>query len=270
MTAAVLQKTISKKGALSGVGLHTGKPSRIAFSPAPPQSGVRWSQDGRPIVSTTPTSARRCTGIGNLQTVEHVLAALQGLGIDNVGVDVEGPEVPAMDGSAAPFVRCLKELGLVEQPAPRNYYRLKEPVFCGDKNKAICAFPAEAFSVAYVLDYDHPRLRSQIASFSSVTAEIFEKEIAPSRTFCTSQEADLLRQQGFGLGATEENTIVISENGKLQLRFDDECARHKALDLIGDLGLLGFPILARVIGIRSGHALNHRLVELIRKQKEGL
>ncbi len=220
-----------------------------------------------------PNDSLRCTAIGTeknqVKTVEHLLAALSGLGISNIQIHVDGPEIPGLDGSALPFVKLFKALGIRDQGVSKEVYRIKEPIFCHEPNKAIAIYPADEFRIAYILDYPHPDLKGQKADFV-VTPEIFEKDIAPARTFCMGDEALMLKKRGFGSGADFQNTLVFGEKGVIQneLRFEDECARHKVLDVIGDLSLLGFSIFGRVVGIRSGHALNAKLVEEIRKQRE--
>lgn len=274
------QKTISKEGSLSGIGLHTGKMAQIFFKPADPDTGVHFFKNavsigvlGKEPLTFQADEAARCSTLGSgpsrILTVEHLLAAIYGLGISNLAVDVRGEEIPGVDGSAAPFVKLLKELGLKDQKKKKYAYRISKPIFCHEEGKALSIYPSEKFEVSYLLDYDHPGLRNQKAEFA-VSASIFGKEIAPSRTFCTAEEARSLKARGFGLGGSEENNIVVSPDGshRKDLRFPDECARHKVLDVIGDLSLLGFPVLGKVIGIRSGHSLNRKLVQAIRRQKE--
>ena len=274
------QKTISKEGSLSGIGLHTGKMVQVFFKSAVPDAGIHFFKNGISVGVLGKNSSAfmtddvaRCSAIGSgssrILTVEHLLAAIYGLGISNLSVDVHGDEIPGVDGSAAPFVKLLKELGLKDQKKKKYVYRIREPLFCHEDGKAISIYPSEKFEISYLLDYDYPGLRNQKAEFT-VSPQIFGKEIAPSRTFCTAEEARSLKSNGFGLGGSEENNIVVSPDGSHQkdLRFQDECARHKVLDVIGDLSLLGFPVLGKVIGIRSGHSLNRKLVQAIRRQKE--
>ena len=277
----VFQKTIGKSGHVSGAGLHTGKSCTLTFHPALPDTGLRFFLDGKPLVdqdrqNTEPLSSGslRCSRIGTgerqLLTVEHLLASFCGLGITNLVVEAEGPEVPGMDGSALPFVELFQQLGIVEQAKTVEFYRITEPIFCYDDLKSLCIYPAEDLSISYTLDYDHPYLRDQQVDFV-LTPEIFKSQIAPSRTFCTDKEARELPKHGFGLGATRQNTLVIHEDGshQAQLRFADECARHKVLDILGDLTLAGVPVLGRIVGLRSGHALNQKLVEAIKAQRGG-
>lgn len=269
------QRTIAREGTISGIGLHTGEPSKVICKPAAPNSGFQFFKSGKKIwQGGAPVShSARCTTIGengnSVATVEHLLSAFVGLEITNIRVDVEGPEIPGLDGSATPFTVFLKGLGIADQGVESDVYAISEPLFCGEPGKAVSVYPADEFSIAYTLDYEHALLKNQKVEFK-LTPEVFEKEIAPARTFCTSEEADAMRKSGLGLGANYENTLVISPEGPVQnrVRFPDECARHKVLDLLGDLGLLGFRIRGRVVALRSGHGLNRELVRRIAAQKE--
>ena len=270
------QKTIACEGRISGIGLHTGEVSEVFFRPAAVDSGIRFMREGRWVGPLSEESdgadTLRCSSVGEgenrILTVEHLLASLSGLGITNLDIDVHGREIPGLDGSALKFVEYLKEVGIVDQPKPAPFYRIQEPVFCYDNERAIAIYPADHFSVAYLLDYDHPYLRRQKVDFM-LSPQVFEKEIAPARTFCTESEAQDLRLHGLGLGANRENTLVVTPDGSHAggQRFPDECARHKVLDILGDLALLGFPVQGRVVGIRSGHTLNRRLIQAIKNEK---
>lgn len=267
------QRTIQKKGSLSGTGLHTGQFCTVTFSPLSSGEGVQFFKKGQRVPISFSSDPKRCTSIGQnetqIKTVEHFLAALGGLGIDNLKVEVEGPELPALDGSSLGFVECLKGLGLQDLASKKEIYKIEEPIFCHEPRRALAIYPAEHFRVSYILDYEHPLLRGQKVDFV-LTPQVFEKEIAPCRTFCTEAESESVRASGLGLGATHENTLVISKDGpiKNRFRFPDECARHKVLDIVGDLNLLGFSILGHVVGIRSGHSLNRKLGEAIQKAKD--
>ena len=276
------QKTIAKQGTLAGIGIHTGESCALILKPAPVDTGIHFLQHGRFVSRLSEDSnfgfsadSLRCSYIGDEQnrilTVEHFLASLRALDISNLVIDVLGPEIPGLDGSALGFVQFFRELGLVDQGKALDFYRISEPIFCYDKNKAIAIYPAEEFRVSYVLDYEHPYLRNQKVDFV-LTPETFEAEIAPARTFCTDKEAQELQKHGFGLGATLKNTLVVTENGshRNQLRFEDEPARHKVLDILGDFNLLGFPVLGHVVALRSGHMLNRQLVLAIKKQRESM
>ena len=279
---SVNQMTLAREGSLSGIGIHTGESCAVTFKPAPVDSGVRFFRDGRPVGrlsaeegSVASSDPLRCSFVGEgadrILTVEHLLASLRGLGLTNLVVDVRGPEIPALDGSALPFVRLFRGLGLVDQGKPADFYRIQEPIFCYDDKKAIAIYPSDDFSVSYVLDYDHPHLRDQKFDFS-LTPEGFESQVAPARTFCTDTEARELQRSGFGRGASPENTLVVAQDGShvAGLRFADECVRHKVLDILGDFSLLGYPVLGRVVAVRSGHTLNRQLVQAIKKQREAM
>ena len=262
------------------MGLHDGRPCRVDFRPAAERTGVRFSKNGRLVgvlgrdhEEFILDGAARCSAIGKgegqIRTVEHLLAALYGMGIGNLEINVHGEEVPAADGSALPFIELFRRLGVREQKEERAAYRVTEPLFCGQSGKAIAIYPSDRFEISYCLDYDYPYLRAQKAEFE-ISEAVFAREIAPARTFCTADEARELKSRGLGLGGGPENNIVVSPDGShtAQLRFSDEFARHKILDVVGDLSLLGFPLLGRVYGIRSGHMLNRELVKAIRKQRE--
>lgn len=274
------QRTIGRAGSISGVGLHTGVATTLTFRPAPPDWGVRFFRVDLPdspqipvTVACTASAQRRTTlerGGVELHTVEHVLAAVAGLGIDNLAIEVDANEVPEVDGSALPFVRLLKECGIVEQERPRSVYRLRQPTCVGDASAGIMAFPCDGLELSYTLDYGHPILRRSTVSVR-LDPETFEREVAGARTFCLKEEADALRAQGLGKGATLENTIVVTRDGVLNegpLRFPDEFARHKLLDLVADLSLLGMALEARIVANRSGHALNRELVGRIADMRE--
>jgi UDP-3-O-[3-hydroxymyristoyl] N-acetylglucosamine deacetylase/3-hydroxyacyl-[acyl-carrier-protein] dehydratase len=192
------------------------------------------------------------------------MASLWGVGVDNAYVEVSNIEMPGLDGSALPFVQQLKAAGTVEQSAPRRYLSLREPIFVEEDDCCIIMVPDRSLRVSYMLSYPHPLLRSQFVSYATDNGASFEESVAPARTFCLQEEAEQLRAAGFGKGATFENTLVYGREGVMDntLRFEDECARHKLLDLLGDLYLLGAHLRARVIAIKSGHGLN---VKLLRK-----
>lgn len=275
MSEPVAQRTLVREVAFSGPGLHTGVSVAMRVLPAPADTGIvfiRTDLPHRPAIPATPCHAidsgvgmRRTTltkdGV-EVHTVEHVMASLWSLGVDNAYIEISGPEVPGLDGSAAPFLRPLKAAGTVEQAAPKNVFAVREPVAVHEGEGAIVAFPAPALHVSYTLSYPHPVLKAQFASFSLAHGQSFEEAIAPARTFCLAEEAEALRAQGVGRGASLDNTLVVTREGVMNtaLRFEDECARHKLLDLLGDLSLLGGQVQAQVIAVKSGHRLNIRLV----------
>ncbi len=277
---SLMQKTLRTSIKIQGVGIHTGEVGSVEIRPALEGSGLRFFRNGRAIAEACPSGdsvedapSLRCSSIGGgsdrILTVEHLLAALSGLGITNAELHVDGPEIPALDGSALPFVEAIKKAGVVEQAARADHYQVREPIFCYDGSKSIAIYPSEEFSAGYVLDYDHPHLKDQKVEFVLGNG-VFENQIAPARTFCTQKEAEHLQKSGFGRGATQDNTLVVRDDGSHanHMRFPDECARHKVLDMIGDLALLGFPVRGRVVGIRSGHRLNQMLVRAILQEKD--
>ncbi len=192
-----------------------------------------------------------------VDTVEHLLAALVSLGIDNVVVELNSPEVPIMDGSAAPFVYLIQEAGVKQLAQPRRYLKVLRPISLSRGDKRIALYPSDHFKVTYSIAFDHPLLRHQSRTMR-ITEESFVEEIAPARTFTFLKEVEMLRQQGLALGGSLENAIVIGDTGVLNnaLRFDDEFVRHKILDVIGDMALVGHPIIGHLVAHRGGHALH--------------
>ena len=211
---------------------------------------------------------RRTTlGMGpiQVQTIEHLLAALSGLSIDNIVIEVDNIELPGLDGSAKNFLEILKKAKVTEQNAPKRILKIDEAVWCKSEDALLAVFPDKDFRISYVLSYDSPSLGTQFFSII-LNEERFESDVSPARTFCLEKEAPELLKRGLGLGANYENTLVIGENGPVNntFRFPNEPVRHKILDLIGDLYLLGMSIKGHVVAIKSGHGLN---MELVRKLK---
>jgi UDP-3-O-[3-hydroxymyristoyl] N-acetylglucosamine deacetylase/3-hydroxyacyl-[acyl-carrier-protein] dehydratase len=268
------QRTIKAPVCLTGVGVHTGNKTRLVFAPAPVNAGVRFVRSDLPgspevrALARNVSDVRRGTTIANgdveIHTVEHVLAAICGCGIDNVVVELDSNEPPVGDGSSFAYVRMIKSAGIEEQDAPREELVLGEAVWASKDNAVIAAIPAEQFRVSYTMDFKHPTLPAQFVSFV-VTEDTFEREIASGRTFCFYHEIEALVKQGLIKGGSLDNAVVIGDGviySKDRLRFPDEFARHKVLDLVGDLCLVGRQVRAHVIAMRSGHELN---VDLARK-----
>jgi UDP-3-O-[3-hydroxymyristoyl] N-acetylglucosamine deacetylase len=201
----------------------------------------------------------------SVSTVEHLLAALRILGADNVIVELDGPEIPIMDGSAAPFIYLLREAGLRRQMASRGYLMLKRRVDFKENGREISIEPADRLRVTYTIDFPGTFIGRQTLS-RTLHQKLFIDEIAPARTFCFLKDVEALRERGLARGGTLDNAVVVDENGPMsRLRFPDEFVRHKILDLVGDLALLGMPILGHVIAQRGGHALHARLLESLRQ-----
>ncbi|MCK9603109.1 MAG: UDP-3-O-acyl-N-acetylglucosamine deacetylase, partial [Candidatus Omnitrophica bacterium] len=276
------QRTIQKELSLSGTGLHTANKVKITFKPADVDTGInfiRTDLPGRPVIRATvgsllsPSRSPRRSSIGRdsaeIQTVEHLLAVLSGLGIDNLYIEIDSGELPGLDGSGLKFLQTLNEAGIKEQEKERNCYSIKEPIFVEEEGSSIVALPSLDFKVSYTLDYHHTALKTEFLE-AKITPEIFAKEIAGARTFCLENEANDLQRQGIGMGANYENTLVVGKDGviKNKLRYEDEFIRHKILDLLGDLYLVGCPIKAHIIALKSGHSLNLKLAEKINQQRQ--
>ena len=270
------QKTIARDISLTGRGLFTGEPVTLTFKPAPVGHGIVFVRTdlGRtvriPALVQHVTKRSRRTAIRNgadsVETIEHVMAALHGLGIDNCEIEVSGGECPGVDGSALPYVELLNEAGLVEQPAEKQVLRITAPIEVrdgGPGGATLIASPpnGDEFQIFYDLDYgDVEQIGQQLLSYT-LNGE-FAKKIAPARTFCTKIEADLLRQRGLGVHLQPGDVLVLDTTGPIgtELRFPNEPVRHKVLDLIGDLYLLGCSIQGKIVAYKSGHSLNHALV----------
>src|SRR5262245_35419395 len=267
------QWTTRRAVSLEGVGLHSGKPGRIVLSPAPPNSGIVFRVAGRghaiPAAPESVVDSHYATTIGKngtrIQTVEHLMAAAAGLGIDNLEVEVDGPEIPAADGSAKPFVTLLTGAGRAQQSARRRPMKIPYPIHVGTAGRWIRIVPADGFRISYTLDNDHPVIGTQVLSCAP-TERSFVDEFAPARTYGFLKDLGVMRKNGLARGGSLDNAIVVGKRGVLNgLRYRDEFVRHKILDLIGDLALLGRPILGHVIARNGGHALNFELVQAIQR-----
>ncbi len=269
------QQTLSKSAFLSGIGLHSGSLGSIAIHPAPVNTGVIFVKQVGDHIASCPATIQylgqtdHCTtlqsGDFKVQTVEHILSALAGLEIDNAYVEVQGNEIPAADGSAAPFVQILEDAGLVLQEEPRSYIKIIQPIHIEDGQKSISVLPSALPRISYFIDFPHPLIQQQDYQHSCTPQE-FTRNIAAARTFAFRQEVEFLWSRGLGLGGSLNNTVVFSESGLVnsdELRFSNECVRHKVLDLVGDLSLIGFPIIGHFKAKRTGHLLHTKLVQAI-------
>ncbi|MBD3421486.1 MAG: bifunctional UDP-3-O-[3-hydroxymyristoyl] N-acetylglucosamine deacetylase/3-hydroxyacyl-ACP dehydratase [Chitinivibrionales bacterium] len=300
-----LQHTIKKVASLSGIGLHTGDEAKVTINPAPENYGitfVRTDLNDSPVIEAdidNVVELERGTTIGkdgvSIKTIEHLMAALAGLEIDNCLVEVEAPELPLMDGSALPFVQLIQNAGIQEQPAQREFLKIEKPILLyQDNDTGYSIFPMDQFHITLMIDYSqkNPMLSSQHTTMFSL--DDFAKEFAPARTFCFLSEIEMLREKGLIRGGTLDSAVVMQDvdltqehieyirklfeysgpiepgkNGFLnnaKLRFYNELCRHKALDLIGDLYLLGKPILGHVLAARTSHASNHMMAKKIREK----
>lgn len=277
-----MQRTLKNDATLKGIGLHTGNPVTMTLRPLGPNMGIVFQRVDLPhkpmikadvrsllCVKKNPRRTTLCFENAEVQTVEHLMAAFWGMGVDNALVELDNNEVPGLDGSAAEFVAALKRAGVVEQGFERRIYKLTTPFWAQDEDSSIVILPSQGFKISYMLSYAPRVLGSQYFE-TILDADTFEKEIAPARTFCLREEAEALIKSGLGRGANYDNTLVVSETGVVgnKLRFEDEFVRHKILDLIGDLYLLGAPLKGHILAAKSGHTLNLQLVRKIRDQFE--
>jgi UDP-3-O-[3-hydroxymyristoyl] N-acetylglucosamine deacetylase len=268
------QRTLKSLVHATGVGLHTGQKVRITLRPAQPDTGVVFRRLDLPSAPEIPARAdlvgetRLCSclvsGETKIYTIEHLMSAFAGLGIDNVYVDLDGPEVPIMDGSAAPFVLLVQQSGIEEQGAPKRFLRLKKRVEAKDGDKWAVLEPYEGFKLSFSIVYDHPVIEKSNTSLTvDFATTSYLKEVARARTYGFMQDVEALREVGLALGGGLENAVVLDEHRVLNaegLRYADEFIRHKILDAIGDLYLLGRPFLAAFSAHKSGHALNNQLL----------
>jgi len=258
----MLQHTIRKEISVSGIGLHTGKDVNINLKPAGIDSGIVFIRTDLPGHSRTKAELKnvstsvRGTNLGGINTVEHVLSALYALSITNLYVEIDGPEPPALDGSSKQFCELIAKAGITDQSSEAKCIKLSEPLFVAEDGKCLIAVPSDRFTASFMINYPSGFIGTQFYKFE-LQSNKYVKEIAPARTYGFMDELEALKKQGLALGANGKNAVAIGKEGYLtQLRFKDELVRHKILDLIGDLSLLGAEIKAHIIGIRSGHGLN--------------
>jgi UDP-3-O-[3-hydroxymyristoyl] N-acetylglucosamine deacetylase/3-hydroxyacyl-[acyl-carrier-protein] dehydratase len=264
------QRTLRTAVEFQGVGLHSGTHVKGRMLPAPPNRGVEFVRTDLPGSEPIPARiayhaskerrTRLVRGAAEVETVEHLLAAASGLGVDNMTVELSGVELPGLDGSAADFVALVERAGIVEQPAEARTLVLDQPVYVRHGGATLVALPSErpGLTIQYVASFDEPGVEGGTMQLE-LSAETFAREIAPARTFCLASEVPLLQKAGLGKGATRENTLVLGDPAT-RMRLPGEPVRHKMLDLVGDLALLGADLHAHVIATKSGHATNAELV----------
>jgi UDP-3-O-[3-hydroxymyristoyl] N-acetylglucosamine deacetylase len=279
------QRTLKTAVSTTGVGLHTGEKVRLALRPAPVNTGIVFCRsDLVPMVdiparpdAVRDTRMSSCliadtpAGEVRVSTIEHLMSALSGLGIDNAFVDVSAPEIPILDGSAAPFVYLIQSAGVVEQPAPKRFVRVIKPIEIREGEEKNLRWarlsPHHGFKLAFDIDFSHPAVDKTGQSAHIDFAETpYTREVARARTFGFMQDVETLRANGLALGGSLDNAIVMDEFRILNgdgLRYDDEFVKHKILDAIGDLYILGHPLLASYEAHKSGHALNNKLVRML-------
>ena len=271
------QRTIKNVIRATGVGLHSGEKVFLTLRPAAPDIGIVFRRvDLDPVVEIPAsgelvTETTLCTGLtcdgAKVQTVEHLMSALAGLGIDNLYVDLSAAEVPIMDGSSGPFVFLLQSAGIVEQDAPKRFIRIKRPVEVREGDKIARFEPYDGFKLGFTVQFDHPAIpQSQSRAEVEFSTENYIREVSRARTFGFMRDLEYMRERNLGLGGSMDNAIVLDEFRVLNddgLRYADEFVRHKILDAVGDLYLAGHPILGAFEGYKSGHALNNKLVRAL-------
>jgi UDP-3-O-[3-hydroxymyristoyl] N-acetylglucosamine deacetylase len=271
------QRTLQNTIRATGVGLHSGEKVYLTLRPAPVDTGIVFRRvDLQPVVEIAAradyvTETMLCTGLshdgGKAMTVEHLMSALAGLGVDNIYIDLSAPEVPIMDGSSGPFVFLLQSAGIVEQRAPKRFIRILKPVEVRDGDKIARFEPYDGFRLGFTVEFDHPAIpASRSRAVVEFSTENYIREVSRARTFGFMRDLEFMRERNLGLGGSMDNAIVLDEFRVLNddgLRYADEFVRHKILDAVGDLYLAGHPILGAYEGFKSGHALNNTLVRAL-------
>ena len=273
------QQTLARPVQCAGIGLHSGKSVNLTIKSAPVNHGIKFIRTDlphRPVISAhfrnvIDTSLATTLGTDGVivSTVEHLMAALAGLSIDNALVEMDAYEAPIMDGSAGPFASMLRAAGIRVQSGRRCMFVVKKPIEMADQDKKVGLYPSSTLKITCTIEFDHPLVRRQSYAIS-LTDGLFEKEISRARTFGFLHEVNYLKQNGFARGGSLENAVVIDQDSILNLeglRYENEFVRHKVLDCIGDLSLLGMPFIGHIVAYKSGHALNHALLKRFIDQK---
>ncbi|MDF1536656.1 MAG: UDP-3-O-acyl-N-acetylglucosamine deacetylase [bacterium] len=276
----IQQKTLGGSMEFSGVALHTGKETSVRVLPGAPDTGYRFRMTGNDGCVEVEASVHNindtllATSLGangtSVKTVEHLLSALAGSGVDNAVIETFGDEIPIMDGSAAPFVRGIEMVGVVEQDVPKKMLRILDRIEAGENGCSASFEPSDSFRVSFVIDFDHPAVGRQEADFH-YSPEAFRGEIAYARTFGFLKDVQAMIDNGLALGASLENAVAIGDDKVVNpggLRSPDEFVRHKILDTIGDLSLLGIPIIGAYNGFKAGHRINRLLMQEVLKSPD--
>ena len=273
------QRTLARHVECTGIGLHSGKKVNLTIKPAPVNHGikfVRMDLPHKPVISAhfrnvVDTSLATTLGADGVivSTVEHLMATFTGLSIDNALVEMDAYEAPIMDGSAEPFTAMLRGAGIKAQSGKRYTFVVKKPIEMEEGDKKVGLYPSNALKISYTIEFDHPLVKRQSYTIS-LTDSLWEKEISRARTFGFLDEVNYLKENGFARGGSLENAVVLDQDKILNeegLRYADEFVRHKVLDCIGDLSLLGMPFIGHIVAHKSGHALNHALLRRFIDQK---
>ena len=274
------QRTLAQPVSCSGIGLHSGKPVHLTVLPAPVNQGIKFIRTDLPnspgisahfnrVVDTSLATVIGYDGF-IVSTIEHMMATFSGLSIDNASVEIDCYEVPVMDGSAGPFTRMIRQVGIIEQDAPRHFFVIKKPIILQEQDKLVAIHPATTFKITCTIEFAHPLIRKQSFSFC-LSDDAFEQEISHARTFGFYREVEYLKRYGLARGGSLDNAVVVDDERILNedgLRYADEFVRHKLLDCIGDFSLLGLPVLGHLVVHKSGHAFNHAFLEKFFAQKD--
>lgn len=275
-----LQKTIRKKAIVEGVGIHSGDKCSLTFRPAPIDTGVHFVRSDLPskpslkVKSENVQATSYQTSLGNsaftVATVEHCLSALSALRIDNLIIELDGPEIPICDGSSIEFCAAIQKAGVIEQDQPREYCYIKEPIFLTEGDKQAYVLPYHGLRLTVTIDFPHPAIGMQKIDID-INESSFTREIAPARTFGFLKDVEALQAKGLAKGGSMDNAIVLDDQKILNptgLRFTDEFVRHKCLDALGDLVTLEMPLMGHVVLHKAGHDLMSKLVQLIKNSKD--
>jgi UDP-3-O-[3-hydroxymyristoyl] N-acetylglucosamine deacetylase len=274
------QRTLRDSVSCTGIGLHSGEKVRMTVKPAPPDTGIRFIRKdlpGRRVIKAhfdSVINTTMCTVIGNngnhVSTIEHLMAAFFGFGIDNAIVEIDGPEVPIMDGSSAPFIFLLKSTGIKEQRKLKEFILIKRTLNIQEGNRSITIKPSKELKISFTIDFHHPLISNQQYDFS-FSGKSFIDEISRARTFGFLKDIETLREAGLAKGGSLDNAIVIDDFRVLNeggLRYANEFVRHKILDFMGDVAVMGAPIIGHFIINKSGHSLNHAMLKKLASNKK--
>jgi len=279
MANSIKQRTIADEAHCQGVGVHSGKEVRLIIKPAAANHGIRFVRTDLPGAPMIPAIFNQvvdtslATVIGSegaiVSTIEHLMAALSALSIDNAVIALDAYEMPIMDGSARPFFELIENAGVKEQEADRCFFVIKEPIELRDSDKFVGAYPFDGRKLSCTIAYDHPLIQTQTITVN-LDPQVFREDIAPARTFGFAHEVEMMKRYGLARGGSLENAIVVGQDKIMNhggLRFADEFVRHKLLDCVGDFSLLGMPIVGHLVTHRSGHAFNHAFLEKLFQSK---
>lgn len=270
------------KTTIKGIGLHTGEPASLSFCPAPPNTGIHFLRRDLPGQPSLPVNVKnvqataRATTLGgerfSVATIEHCLSSLSALRIDNLIIELDGPEIPIVDGSARPFLDVMLEAGLAEQDQARKYAYVTQPIYYGDDEKHIYVVPYDGLRITCTISFNHPSIGDQIIDFD-INEHIFKTEISTARTFGFLKEVEGLKAKGLIKGGSLENAVVLDDQRVLNpegLRFKDEFVRHKVLDTLGDLVTLGAPLMGHVVLYKTGHDMMNRFITKVLASGEAI